>query len=67
MKLEFSRQKNTQISNFTPSNPIFLPIHFPTPQLLFVFGGEEVGGLLVIILTYLLTYLLTYSMEQSPS
>jgi hypothetical protein len=31
----------------TLSNPIFLPPH--TPQLLFILGGREVGGLLVII------------------
>jgi hypothetical protein len=33
-----------------------LPIQFfcqpPTPQLLFVLGGKEVGGLLVIILRF---------------
>jgi hypothetical protein len=30
-------------------NPIFLPTTY-SPQLLFVLGGKEVGGLLVIIL-----------------
>jgi hypothetical protein len=34
----------------TLSNPIFLKTH--TPQLLFVLGGKEVGGLLVIILQF---------------
>jgi hypothetical protein len=34
----------------TLSNPIFLPLAYP--QLLFVLGGKEVGGLLVIILQF---------------
>jgi hypothetical protein len=38
------------IHKLTLSNPIFLPT--ATPQLLFVLGGEEVGGLLVIILHF---------------
>jgi hypothetical protein len=34
----------------TLSNPIFLPPAYP--QLLFILGGKEVGGLLVIILQF---------------
>jgi hypothetical protein len=34
----------------TLSNPIFCQPH--NPQLLFVLGGKEVGGLLVIILQF---------------
>jgi hypothetical protein len=34
----------------TLSNPIFMPT--ACPQLLFVWGGKEVGGLLVIILQF---------------
>jgi hypothetical protein len=37
-------------SSFTLSNPIFLPCVYP--QLLFILGGKEVGGLLVIILQF---------------
>jgi hypothetical protein len=46
--------KNTTQSELsrglTLSNPIFLPT--ASPQLLFVLGGKEVGGLLVIILQF---------------
>jgi hypothetical protein len=39
-----------QSEQLTLSNPIFCHPH--TPQLLFILGGKEVGGLLVIILQF---------------
>jgi hypothetical protein len=46
----FSLHFNTFKTILTLSNPIFCHLH--TPQLLFILGGKEVGGLLVIILQF---------------
>jgi hypothetical protein len=39
-----------RLPDLTLSNPIFCHPH--TPQLLFILGGKEVGGILVIILQF---------------